>query len=85
MLYIYYVSYNYFFIAFGHTVSEIDINKARGVFEKTLFTMIIPEVDGILKEDKETRKSVVLFGVQVKLLSNSALVSGWDLGSQLKI
>ena len=57
----------YIYLAFGPTVSEIDISKALGVFQKTSFSMIIPEVGGILKKDKETRKSVVIFGIQVNI------------------
>ena len=55
------------YLAFGPTVPEIDRSKALGVFEKTSFSMINPEVGGILKKDKETRKSVVIFGVQVNI------------------
>lgn len=50
--------------ALGSTVSEIDVSKAKGKFEKTVFSMVVPEVDAILKED-ESRKSVVLFGIEV--------------------
>ncbi len=57
----------YIYLAFGPTVSEIDISKALGVFQKTSFSMIIPELGGILKKDKETRKSVVIFGVEVNI------------------
>lgn len=45
-------------------MSEIDVSKAKGKFEKTVFSMVVPEVDAILKED-ESRKSVVLFGIEV--------------------
>ena len=47
-------------------MSEIDITKAKGVFDKTVFSMVIPEVESILDADK-TRKSVVLFGIEVCL------------------
>lgn len=50
--------------ALGHTVSEIDISRAKGVFDKTVFSMVIPEVQNILDSD-QTRKSVVLFGIEV--------------------
>ena len=52
------------YIALGHTVSEIDVSLAKGVFDKTVFSMVIPEVETILK-DEESRKSVVLFGIEV--------------------
>ena len=54
-------------LALGHTVSEIDISKVLGVFDKTLFSMLIPEVEEILKREEETRKSVVLFGIEVSI------------------
>lgn len=54
-----------FFTALGHTVSEIDVGKAKNVFDKTLFSMVIPEVEAILSGD-ETRKSIVLFGIEVR-------------------
>ena len=47
----------------GNTVSEIDVSKAR-VFSKTVFSMVIPDVEDILKQDVN-RKSVVLFGIEV--------------------
>ena len=53
--------------ALGHTVSEIDISRAKGVFDKTVFSMVIPEVQNILDSD-QTRKSVVLFGIEVRVM-----------------
>lgn len=61
--------------ALGHTVSEIDVKNAR-IYDKTAFSMVIPEVDHFLKSE-ESRKSVILFGIEVcsyvKLLSASFL------------
>jgi hypothetical protein len=48
--------------ALGKTVSEIDVEKAQ-VFDKTVFPMVIPEVETILGGE-EARKSVVLFGIE---------------------
>lgn len=45
-------------------MSEIDISKAKGVFDKTVFSMVIPEVESVLDSDK-ARKSIVLFGIEV--------------------
>ena len=45
-------------------MSEVDVQKAKGVFEKTVFSMVIPEVEAMLSSD-EARKSVVLFGIEV--------------------
>ena len=50
--------------ALGNTVSEIDVTKAK-VFDKTLFSMVIPEVEAVLSSE-EARKSVVLFGIEVR-------------------
>lgn len=50
----------------GHTVTDIDIQHAQGVYAKTLFSMAIPEVKTKITEmfgnDLET---VVLFGIEV--------------------
>ena len=59
--------YYYFFvniIALGNTVSEIDTSKAKGVFSKTKFSMVVQEVAEMLDRDK-ARDSVVLFGIEV--------------------
>ena len=55
---------SFFFTALGNTVQEIDTSKARGVFAKTLFSMVVPEVVEVMKKE-EARKSVVLFGIEV--------------------
>lgn len=48
-------------------MQEIDISKAKGVFAKTLFSMVVPDVEKLLEEES-ARKSVVLFGIEVKLM-----------------
>ena len=45
-------------------MSEIDVSNARGVFDKTVFSMVVPEVEELLQQD-QSRKSVVLFGIEV--------------------
>ena len=48
----------------GPTVSEVgDISHAKK-FEKTCFTMILPEVKKVLEEDKT--KSVILCGIETQ-------------------
>ena len=47
----------------GNTVTDIDVSGAK-VFSKTLFSMVIPEVEQELEKEAE-RKSVVLFGIEV--------------------
>lgn len=37
------------------------------VFPKTLFSMMIPEVESELLTNHPTRKSVVLFGIEVRI------------------
>lgn len=63
LYFLYTITYN-FFVGLGKTVSDIDISKARGVFEKTKFSMVVPEVEAVF-ESEPTRKSVVLFGIEV--------------------
>lgn len=50
----------------GKTVEEIDIGHAVGVYEKTKFSMVIPEVEEVMKNGlcQEGLKQVVLFGVE---------------------
>lgn len=50
-------------VGLGHTVADIDVSGAK-VFSKTLFSMVIPEVEEELKKEAN-RKSVVLFGIEV--------------------
>ena len=47
----------------GNTVKEIDVSDAK-VFPKTVFSMVIPEVEELLVQ-QASRKSVVLFGIEV--------------------
>ena len=54
-------------VGLGHTVSEIDISAAK-VFSKTVFSMVIPEVEAELFTHHPNRKSVVLFGIEVSKL-----------------
>ena len=50
----------------GNTVTDIDVSSAK-VFSKTLFSMVIPEVEQELEKEAE-RKSVVLFGIEVSYI-----------------
>jgi len=47
----------------GNTVAEIPTGHAKGVFEKTKFSMFVPEVDAALRED-QSLDQIVLFGVE---------------------
>ena len=47
----------------GNTVTEIDMSGAK-VFPKTVFSMVIPEVEAEMLKHPD-RKSVVLFGIEV--------------------
>lgn len=48
----------------GSTVQELDLTGAKLVFPKTMFSMVLPEVEAALAEIPGVR-SVVLFGVEV--------------------
>ena len=82
-MYTWYVTYFiYYNVALGNTVSEIDVSNARGTFEKTVFSMMIPEVEAILKSE-ESRKSVVLFGIEVCIMF--LLLVGYNLQFLLEL
>ena len=50
----------------GNTVSEINIQHALAVVPKTKFSMIVPEVEPLLKEVcGGNLKVAILFGVEV--------------------
>jgi len=55
----------YFCTGFGHTVDSIDVSRAK-MISKTLFSMLTNEVKEELNNNP-TRKSVVLFGIMVRL------------------
>lgn len=49
----------------GHIVKELDISHAKGVYPKTLFSMLIPEVQEKMKDLFGTNlETVVLFGLE---------------------
>jgi len=60
---------NYDTIGLGSTVPELDLNGLGslhlGTFDKTLFSMIIPPVEAILRERRFD--SVVILGIEVRL------------------
>ncbi len=43
------------------------MSKAKGVFPKTVFSMVIPEVEQLL-EAEAARKSIILVGIEVSIL-----------------
>lgn len=68
------------FPALGVTINEIDISEAKLVLPKTKFSMYLPEVAEELK--KTNVKSVVLFGIEVRLIiaSNAIFVNELGIG-----
>lgn len=46
-------------------MADIDVSSAK-VFSKTLFSMVIPEVEQELEKEGD-RKSIVLFGIEVSV------------------
>ncbi|XP_062538526.1 isochorismatase domain-containing protein 1 [Armigeres subalbatus] len=68
----------------GHTVQDLDIKHAKGVYPKTRFSMLIPEVQEKIKglfPDK--LESVVLFGLEthvcIEQTAMDLLSSGYDV------
>ena len=61
------------FTGLGNTVADIDVSNAK-VFSKTLFSMVIPEVEQELEKEGD-RKSVVLFGIEVSVKSRQLELS----------
>ncbi|KAG5672191.1 hypothetical protein PVAND_002341 [Polypedilum vanderplanki] len=47
----------------GKTISELDIKHAKGIFDKTKFSMYIPEVQKFLENEKHI-ESIVVFGME---------------------
>ncbi|KAF2073835.1 hypothetical protein CYY_004862 [Polysphondylium violaceum] len=64
----------------GHTVSELDVSK-HSVFEKTKFSMFVPEVEKKLKE--LNTKSIVISGIEshvcVQQTSLDLLEKGYEV------
>jgi len=59
--------------ALGHIVPEIEIDKLNppaALFPKKLFSMLTPEIKDVLATHPD-RKDVVLFGIEVRLVSVS--------------
>jgi hypothetical protein len=55
----------------GKTVTELDISHAVGVYDKTKFSMVLPEVEEKMKElCAGDVRHVVLFGIEVRLLTH---------------
>lgn len=51
----------------GNTVKELDVKHASGIYGKSLFSMMTPEVNAKIKElyCTDQLESVVLFGIEV--------------------
>lgn len=50
----------------GNTVKELDVKHASGMYAKSQFSMITPEVSAKIKElYGDQLESVVLFGIEV--------------------
>lgn len=53
----------------GKIVKELDVSHAKAIFPKTLFSMMIPEVDAKIKElfPNNPPESIVLFGLEAHI------------------
>jgi hypothetical protein len=60
----------------GKTIEELDITHAIGVFPKTKFCMLVPEVSAALKSACNGKViSVILFGIEVYLINNEIKIN----------
>ena len=66
-------------IALDNTVPEINLNSLGplhlGTVEKSLFSMVTPEVDAALKQ--HNFKSVIVLGIEVRVYNASIVVQNW--------
>ena len=57
-----------------HTVEELDISHAVGVYPKTKFSMVLPEVKQQLSTLKEGKlKHIILSGIEVRGMYNTSV------------
>mmetsp|Transcript_21322 Transcript_21322/g.34696 ORF Transcript_21322/g.34696 Transcript_21322/m.34696 type:complete len:172 (+) Transcript_21322:219-734(+) len=65
-----------------HTVSEIDV-KGLPVFEKTDFTMLVPQVEKCIADMGTPKDTAVLFGIEghvcVQQTALDLLAKGWNV------
>lgn len=67
----------------GHTVGEVgDISHAKK-FEKTCFTMVLPEVQKVLEEAKT--QSVILCGIETQACIMKTVIDLLDLGLDVHV
>lgn len=68
----------------GKIVNDLDISHAKGVFPKTLFSMMIPEVQSILNENKDVN-SIVLMGIEAHVCIEQTAMDLIRLGYSVHI
>ena len=65
-------------IGLGSTAPELNVQDLGslylGTFDKTLFSMVIPQVEAILKE--RDFESVLILGIEVRLVCGAPLPQG---------
>ncbi|XP_063953701.1 isochorismatase domain-containing protein 1-like [Lytechinus pictus] len=66
----------------GHTVEDLDISRALGVYPKTKFSMVIPEVEAHLNS-LTNLKSIILLGIEahvcIQQTALDLLARGYDV------
>ncbi|XP_063680687.1 isochorismatase domain-containing protein 1-like isoform X2 [Bolinopsis microptera] len=68
----------------GSTCSELDIDHCSINCPKTKFSMMIPEVKSYL-EEKKTRKSIVLFGIEAHVCIQQTAIDLISLGYEVHV
>jgi nicotinamidase-related amidase len=70
----------------GSTVPELSTSHAVGVFEKTKFTMLIPEVESILSQLCGGRlRHIVLFGVETHVCVQQTVIDLLELDYEVHV
>ncbi|KAL4224207.1 Isochorismatase domain-containing protein 1 [Mactra antiquata] len=70
----------------GHTVSDLDISSAVGVYDKTKFSMMLPEVESKLKElCSGGVQHVVLFGIEAHVCVQQTVIDLLEKGIEVHV
>eukprot|EP00299_Pterocystis_sp_00344_P015795 c7901_g1_i1.p1 GENE.c7901_g1_i1~~c7901_g1_i1.p1 ORF type:complete len:188 (-),score=21.48 c7901_g1_i1:65-628(-) len=69
----------------GHTVPELNLNQPNvlGVFEKSLFSMYIPEVAALIAS--QNRRSIVIFGLETHVCVQQTVLDLRDNGFDVHV
>lgn len=68
----------------GKIVSELDVSHAKSIFSKTLFSMMIPEVESALKNLKDA-ETVILLGNETHICLEQTAMDLIKLGYSVQV